>query len=266
MNTESQIHAICLLCRLLLDTSIVKDCGAVFAVDKAFTSLMDSVIRKDPENEVSGSSTCCSIRSNFLLKFQYVLTTIYPSVTDTTLRSQLLKNIPTSSPKLNLFRRRLALSFFFEDASFNTKPPKSLLNLRSIARHLQGPQFVIRRDTDFSNLAALITILSIGIDNGDQPPAGSDKQEEIAFNKDVDALSRSIYDIFTSIVDTGASHMKRTEAKEVLEGFHSRLLYVIRTERKPKSMSFESKRDGELGSMKNGMHEFLHKSSVDTQV
>ncbi len=42
--------------------------------------------------------------------------------------------------------------------------------------------------------------------------------------------------MFTQIIDTGASHMRRTEAKEILEAFHSRLLYAVRTRRKPKTM------------------------------
>ena len=30
--------------------------------------------------------------------------------------------------------------------------------------------------------------------------------------------------------------MRRTEAKEILEGFHSRLIYAVRTKRKPKTL------------------------------
>lgn len=189
-----------------------------------------------------------------------MLNTVYPSVTDTTLRLQLLKYIPASLPQLNLIRRRLALSFFFEDASFLSKPTKSLLDLRSVAHHLQGPQFAIRNDTDYSDLAASIAILSIAVDDGDQTQAGTDKQEGIAFNQDIDMLSRRIYTMFTSIVDTGASHMKRTEAKEVIEGFHSRLQYAVRTKRKQKSMLFgNSMLDADLDSMKNGLQSFLQR-------
>lgn len=62
--------------------------------------------------------------------------------------------------------------------------------------------------------------------------------------------------------------MKRTEAKEVLEGFHSRLLYVVRTELKPKSLNFGSKNDGEIASMKNwmqGLHAGQANAQVDTE-
>lgn len=52
MNIESQMHMICLLCRMLLDSSVVKDGAAVTAIDRALTSLVDSVLQKNPENEV----------------------------------------------------------------------------------------------------------------------------------------------------------------------------------------------------------------------
>ena len=49
-------------------------------------------------------------------------------------------------------------------------------------------------------------------------------------------LSDRVKAIFTQIVDSGASHMRRTEAKEILEGFHSRLVHAIRTKRKTKTL------------------------------
>ena len=44
--------------------------------------------------------------------------------------------------------------------------------------------------------------------------------------------------MFADIVDTGASHMGRTEAKEVLEAFQYRLSYGIRTKVPPKKCMF----------------------------
>lgn len=146
----------------------------------------------------------------------------------------MLQNIPAYSPRLSLLRRRLALAFFFEDELFLQKKPEDTIDFNSIVRHLQKSCFIIQNTTDYAELAALIAILSIGVDNGDPPPVGSNKQAETAFNADVDLLASGIKGIFTQIVDTGASHMKRTEAKEVLEAFQSQLLYAIRTKAKPK--------------------------------
>ena len=65
MNIESQMHIICLLCRLLLDSSVVKDGAAVTAIDRALTSLVDSVVQKNPENEVIDPLNRCRADLNF---------------------------------------------------------------------------------------------------------------------------------------------------------------------------------------------------------
>ena len=65
--------------------------------------------------------------------------------------------------------------------------------------------------------------------------------------------------MFTSIVDTGASHMTRTEAKDVLEAFHARLVYAVRTKQKPKVMLFGDA-SVELQAGGNLMKQFLARS------
>lgn len=168
------------------------------------------------------------------MQLQTVLTTVYHTITDATLRLQLLQTIPAWSSRLLLLRQRLALAFFFQDSRYLSKPPENLVDLKAITRRLGGPPFLIRRETDFGELAASIGIVSIGIDCGDPPPSPATKEEDAALNQDVDSLSSRINYMFSDIVDTGASHMKRTEAKEVLEGFQRRLEYTIRTRPKKK--------------------------------
>ena len=149
-----------------------------------------------------------------------------------------MQNLPNCSSRLVSFRRRLALAYFFHDEDYLVKSAPDLLDLRSISTELQDPRFAIRSDTDYSELAAVIGILSIGIDRGDPPSLLSDQQRKASFDEEVDLVASRIGEMFTSIVDTGASHMKRTEAKEILEAFHSKLLYAVRTKRKPKTMVF----------------------------
>ena len=184
--------------------------------------------------------------------------TTYQTITDPSLRLQLLKAIPAHSPRLTLLRRRLATSFFFQDPHHITSPKS---DLKHITHHLhQTPQYNITHTTDFTSLAALIDILSIAVDSGDPPPHSShdtkkEAEAEISlFNKDVDALTTKINSMFSDIVDTGASHMKRTEAKEVLEGFQRRLEYVVRTKPKPKRMIFG---DAEVVPLQERMRAFL---------
>ena len=108
------------------------------------------------------------------------------------------------------------------------------MNLGSICYRLTQPDFIVGRNTNFTDLAASISILSIGVDNGDPPLAGLNSRAERAFDEAVDMLAREVRALNDRIVDTGASHMKRTQAKQVLGGFHTRLLYAIRLKPPPK--------------------------------
>jgi len=164
--------------------------------------------------------------------------------------------IPAWSSRLLLLRQRLALAFFFQDSRYFSKQPEDLVDLKSMARRLESPHFNIRNGMDFGELAASIGILNIGIDCGDPPPSPATKEEDAAFNKDVDSLSSKVSCMFSDIIDTGASHMKRTETKEVLEGFQRRLEYSIRTKPKPKKLIFG---DAEIVPMQKQMDAFLKK-------
>lgn len=182
---------------------------------------------------------------------------MYHTISDATLRLQLLQMIPAWSSRLLLLRQRFALAFFFQDSRYFGKEPEDLVNLRTIARRLGSPQFSIRKGTDFSELAASICILSIGIDCGDPPPPPTTKLEDASFNENVDSLSSKINFMFGEIIDTGASHMRRTEAKEVLEGFQRRLEYSIRTKPKPKKLIFG---DAEVVPLQEQMNAFVKKT------
>ena len=163
--------------------------------------------------------------------------TTFKSVTDATLRLRLLQNIPASSHQLILLRRRLALACFFQDIRYLSQHAENTVDLQNIARHLEGPQFMISNATDYNELTAAVGILSIAIDCGD-PPSSPYATEEKAFNRDIDALSLKINSMFADIVDTGVSHMGRTEAKEVLEAFQYWLSYGVRTKPPPKKSLF----------------------------
>lgn len=146
------------------------------------------------------------------------------------------------------------MAFFFEDSSYLAPTTTSLSSLPSITRHLRTSRFDIHQATDYATLSATISLLNIGLDDGDPPPLSStfsfledtatdsnNKQpdtSEAAFNEAVDRLAHRVHNMFTSIVDTGASHMTRTEAKDVLESFHARLVYAVRTKQKPKVTLF----------------------------
>ena len=53
--------------------------------------------------------------------------------------------------------------------------------------------------------------------------------DEKAFNLAVDNLAHTLKQLFTSITDSGASHMRRTECKDGMERVYYRLIYGVRT-------------------------------------
>lgn len=114
------------------------------------------------------------------------------------------------------------------------------MNLKSISHRLTTPKFATERnkEIDYTELAASISMLNVGVGSGDPPLAGINEKAENAFNDQVDELSRRIKFISTNIIDNGASQLKKTEAKEVLESFNFRLMYAVRTRPKPKNDLF----------------------------
>ncbi|KAL8679852.1 MAG: hypothetical protein Q9186_003918 [Xanthomendoza sp. 1 TL-2023] len=218
MNLQLRRHTVCVLCRLLLDRNIILDHNVLPLIQDIISAIIDS-IEDDADEEMTA-----------------ILAIIYPSVQDPGLQLQLLRNLPSSSSRQSLFRRRLALAFFFHDPASLSKLREDLSDLKAISRNLGKSNFIVNTETDYSALAASIATLAIGLDDGDPPRMDASKEAIATFNNDLDRLALRIKAMFTQIVDTGASHMKRTEAKEVLESFHSCLVYAVRTKQKPKGM------------------------------
>ncbi|KAI9768962.1 MAG: hypothetical protein M1840_004558 [Geoglossum simile] len=115
-----------------------------------------------------------------------------------------------------------------------------LLDVQRIIRELEKPEFNIDSGTDYTRLASLISMVDICIDDGAPLSGFCDKDQENAFNTDIDNLAKHLKSMFTKIVDTGASYMARTEAKEVLERVHYRLVFAVRTKERPKKSIFQS--------------------------
>ena len=166
-------------------------------------------------------------------QLQKIAVTLFSSIADITLRSRLVNNMPAFTPELSRLRRRLSLAFFFNDASYLSKESEKLVQLDSVSHRLTKSCYCISKNTNFTELAASVSVLSIGVDDGDRPLLGLNEKAETSFDEAIDMLSRELKAMNDRIVDTGASHMGRTQAKQVLEGVHSRLLYAIRIKPPP---------------------------------
>ncbi|KAI4145709.1 MAG: hypothetical protein L6R39_003715 [Caloplaca ligustica] len=233
-------HIICILSRLLLDRVIVNDCTLLSDIEDVIEGIVDSEDH-DVHNEAMAAS----------------LTSICCSVQDPGLQLQLLQNFPASSVRSSLLRRRLALAIFLHDQNYLLENRDQLIDFRAIESRLASRDFVVNSRTDYAGLAASISILAIGFDNGEPPPLNADKEAQIAFNNDIDVLAQRIKGMFTQIIDTSASHIKRTDAKQVLESFHSCLIYAVRTTQKPKGRIWDD--DTRMEKQQSIMKGFIYK-------
>ncbi|KAI9831511.1 MAG: hypothetical protein M1826_003401 [Phylliscum demangeonii] len=251
-------HAICILGRLTLDASVIDEAELVQAVGGAYESLIESIADDDWEESLT-----------HLVQSQRIGSTLFQTIIHLSTRLQLLTQVPSSTARVRLFRQRLALAFLFNDTSYLRRPGPSLLHLPDLTHHLQtDASFRIHPDTDYATLAARSAILDLAIGNARcsipipvstapatatatahaNPPSASVR----GFNKEVDALAAAVWSLFTQIVDSGASHMTRTEAKEVLNRLHSRLTYTVRTRPKPKKALFQSTAAAAEGDAEDG--------------
>ncbi|KZF20826.1 hypothetical protein L228DRAFT_262713 [Xylona heveae TC161] len=249
LSLELRKHTLCLLFRLTLDSNVAYDCNILSIISDAIVLLFDDA----PDHEAGDLLVC-------------VGNTVMGFVRDPSLRFQLLDAIPNSSPRVNLFRRRLAFAFFFEDSSYLNRNRDDIFQIPEVIKHLDTAAFTINRGTDYVQLSALISILNIGIDRGVSAPALSSKEQERTFNADVDALAAKIKFMFSSIVDAGATNMTRTIAKEILERLHYRLSYSVRTRPKPKKSIFGAVIDDDGDSPGGGQANFMSRFLQQRQV
>jgi hypothetical protein len=174
-------------------------------------------------------------------KCQETCASIFRAIKLPALQLQVLRCIPQSLPRVHELRRRLALAFFFSKSKYISSAPHDALDLIEVTEQLDRPQFKINKETDYPELAAVMSILNIAIDNGLSVRHDvADPEGEIKFNREVDILAARIKQIWGSINDAGAAFMSRSYAKEMMEGLRMRLELTIRTKPKPKLSIFET--------------------------
>jgi len=179
---------------------------------------------------------------------------IHRPVNDWGLRLQLLRHLPAFLEVSLLIRRRLSLAWFFDDSSYLGGLPNGRLDCLKVASFLRDPRFDINNATDYGSLAASMATLDIAIDAADRPFPLT-KQDEVAFNRDIDLIAANLKVMFTQIIDSGLSNIRRTEAKEVLEATYARLVFAVRTKRPPKTSIFG---ESTLGEERDAMRDWVH--------
>lgn len=235
MASEALSKFVKLLMRLAIDTHLMSDSHLCAAVEDAVSRILGHI-----EEGVSVPVANC------------ILEDIGLCVKDPFLQMQVLKHIlPTSSAAASV-RIQLANLFLQSAKKEDATVADALspdINLPQLTAHLHDPRYDVshpcRQVTgfDYSTLSSLVYIFDTALANGGRPPNFPDDSSERDFNHKVDILAERVKSIITSIADTGASHMRRTEAKETLNALQVRLLYAVRTRPRPKKSVFGG-RDG----------------------
>lgn len=141
-------------------------------------------------------------------------------------RLRVLNTLPVDTIRTHLFRRRLALSYSFDDPSYLTQSYTNLVRISRFSDLLLKPQFKIDRNTDYSDLQSIISIIDIAIDDG--PTTGDVWQNDA----ELDVLVEDLRNMFSRIHDTNAQNLARTEAKDTLERLVFRLRFAVRVKDK----------------------------------
>ncbi|KAE8388015.1 hypothetical protein BDV23DRAFT_185752 [Aspergillus alliaceus] len=227
-SDDTREHILHILFRLSLDASLTRHPMICSELERTITAFLES-IPKDTADEL----------------VYRVCVSAYDTIKDAVFQSRLLTHILPTSSWIAMLRCRLAIAFLTSDPSALTEEPDVVLYLQRIINVLKDKRFDVKQyktkgqpEYDYGELMAITAILNIAIDSGWSSMDFSSKDEKRKFNSEVDVLADRIKRIFTSIEDSGASHLKRTLAKEALEALHYRIIYSVRTKPRPKKSIF----------------------------
>lgn len=222
---------ISMLCRLAVDSELMSDGRVCCKVEQILEHLL-SLPDHDLREHVS----------------ERMIADVGQHLKESTLQAHMLSHILPTSTTASHVRIALARIFFLESES---PPPEDKLTPRQhldrLTEHVsKSPCFMPKRHrdprkVDYTTLRAQACILDAAIADGGRPVEFTSRSEQVAFNKSVDQLAESVRLTFTSIYDTGASHLSRTEAKAALQVLYWRLLYSVRTEVRPRKNIFDAR-------------------------
>jgi hypothetical protein len=176
------------------------------------------------------------------------------------IRVNALLSLPISNSRAHELRRRLALTFLFEDPGIGQQPD-DLKSLRRLIDRLDCDDFTIGSKTDFDEFRAKIIILDIVIDDGSFVVT-DDKDAEASFNHDVDELATKLRGFWTKINDSGLK-LSRAQTKSVVEWVQQRVSLSVRTKRAVKKDIYDIALLGDdpfLPRQQTLMREFLGKA------
>lgn len=252
LTTEAIIENICTLVRMAIDVSVIEDPENQRLLAAALGSCFERLRDQKESAKVIDEA----------------LAAVYSQTHDDEFRLRILEALPQSDFTAALARRKLAIAWFYNDASLfaisseaidpQAVAESALLNLEIVQAHIEGQDdvFRIKRSTDYALLKFKLETLAIGLGDGDQlaltqkyASAKNPKDLEDAIrnhNMLADEIAVRTAKMHAKIVDKGTSHVARTVVKELLERLRSKLLYVVRTKPPPRRDIWTKQRDASM--------------------
>jgi len=179
------------------------------------------------------------------------------------MRMQMIESISSMDPKTHDLRRRLAMSFCLNDVSCSKQHSHEIMSMERFLERINSNDFDANpRDTDYRELAALVSLLDIAIDDGRSDNLDlSDPETEKEFDDYVELLAKAINDIIKAIGNPGTSFISKIEAKEHLLLVSRRIADTVRSRPKPKKSFIDEgmKREYALQAQQRGLAKFVVK-------
>ncbi|KAL6889245.1 hypothetical protein HDV57DRAFT_514175 [Trichoderma longibrachiatum] len=245
LSVDSAIYAARTLLRLSIDKVLIYNTDLLMAYEEAIQSLANAI----PSS--SWDSFCFDACSN-----------LHTTIKTQHIRANALQCLPIRDLRTHDIRRRLAISFLFDDPSLGRNHPETVFTVKAAIDRLNEDDFSITSQTDFAELKAMIIILDMAVDDGSPPEPGSSPEDEERFNQDIDRLAARLREIWRKINDAGMK-ITRTEAKSVVEWVQQRLSNTVRTRRKAKKSIFDlpghEDRSADLPKQQEYMAKFFQK-------
>jgi hypothetical protein len=264
MQLAAKTCSICMLLRMSMDKLMCENIEIFDTLQKSISRLCSEI--EDEQEWTRCVNPTLHLAPNTPLtnpQCSEICTVLFNSVEESTLRLQMVQVISSESPRTHDLRRRLAMCFYFNNVVYAEKYSYQLMDMDTFITRLHDPVFDTNPRTDYRELTALILLLDIALDDGRSAALDlTDAKVEEEFNKDIDALSLAIKDIFNGIGNPGAAFISRIEAKEVLELVSQRIIDTVRTKRPKKHTWFDDdmgKKVEDLQSEKKGMASYLSK-------
>jgi hypothetical protein len=163
------------------------------------------------------------------------------------------------------------MAFLCNDEAQLEKSSEDILSLRGVINHLKHTRLDVKlhkarleSNYDYNELKAITSLLNVVIDSGRTTLEFPDKESERQFNADVDTLAEQVKRIFNAIEDSGASHLKRTEAKQGLEALRYRIIFSIRSRPHIKSI-FGQDNEGGSSAIMNDWFQGRQQKRIKTE-